>query len=103
MYKKYGHTKIECFLDADWAGSKEDKRSTSGYCVFIGGNLISWKSKKSCVVSRYSTKSKYRAMAQSVYDIMWIHQLLMDVGIETSIPVNLWCDNQPAMHMVWIV
>ena len=46
LYKKHGHTRIECFSDADWAGSKEDRRSTLGYCVFVGGNLISWKGKE---------------------------------------------------------
>ena len=54
LYKKHKHTRIECFSDADWAGSKEDWRSISGYCVFVGGNLISWKSKKQNVVSRSS-------------------------------------------------
>ena len=38
-------------------------------------------------------------MTQSVCEIMWIHQLLMEVDIETSLPVKLWCDNQPAMHI----
>ena len=46
LYKKHGYTRIECFSEADWAGSKEDKRSTSAYYVFFGGDLISWKSKK---------------------------------------------------------
>ena len=46
LYKKHKHTKIERFLEADWTGFKEDKRFTSRYCVFFGGNLISWKSKK---------------------------------------------------------
>ena len=36
LYKKHGHTRIECFSDSDWAGSKEDRRFTSGYCVFVG-------------------------------------------------------------------
>ena len=58
-------------------------RSTSGYYVFIRRNLVSWKSKKKNVVSRSSAESEYRAMSQSVCDIMWFHQLLMEVGIKT--------------------
>ena len=46
LYSNHGHNKLECFMDADWAGSKEDKRSTSRYYVFVGGNVVSWKSKK---------------------------------------------------------
>ena len=90
---------IECFSNADWAGSKEDRRSTLGYCVFVGGNLVSWKSKKQSVVSRSSAKFEYKAMTQSMCEIMWLHQLLMEVGIETSIPTKLWCDNQTALHI----
>ena len=62
--------RIECFTDADWARSKEDRRSTSGYCVFIGGNLVSWKSNNQSVVSHSSAKSENRAMAQSMCEIM---------------------------------
>ena len=46
LYSNHGHNRLECFTNADWAGSKEDKRSTSGYCVFVGGNIVLWKSKK---------------------------------------------------------
>ena len=66
LYSNHGHNRVECFIDADWARSKEDRRSTSGYCVFVGGNLVSWKSKKQGVVSRSSAESEYRVMAQSV-------------------------------------
>ena len=45
VYSNNGHTRIECFADADWAGSKIDRRSTAGYYVFVGGNLVSWRSK----------------------------------------------------------
>ena len=96
LYSNHGHNRIECFFYADWVGSKEDKRSTSGYCVFVGGNHVSWKSKKQSVVSRSSAEFEYRAMTQSVYEIMWLHQLLMEVGIETPVPAKLWCDNQAA-------
>ncbi|KAK3003550.1 hypothetical protein RJ639_019485 [Escallonia herrerae] len=50
LYSNHGHSCIECFSDADWAGSKLDRKSTTGYCVFVGGNLVSWKSKKQSVV-----------------------------------------------------
>ena len=63
LYSNHGHKSFECFIDDDWAESKKDKRSTSSYCVFVGGNLVSWKTKKQGVVSRSSVKSEYRAMA----------------------------------------
>ncbi|XP_062100044.1 uncharacterized mitochondrial protein AtMg00810-like [Humulus lupulus] len=53
-------------VNANWAGSKVDRRSTSGYCIFVGGNLVSWKSKKQTIVSRSSAESVDRAMAQFV-------------------------------------
>ena len=100
LYSNYGHNRIECFTNADWVGSKEDWRSTSSYCVFVGGNLVLWKSKKHGVVSHSSAESGYRAMAQSVCAIVWLHQLLMEVGIKTSVPAKLWCDNKAAFHIV---
>ena len=42
LYSNHGHNRIEYFSNADRVGSKEDKKSTSGYCVFVGGNLVSW-------------------------------------------------------------
>ncbi|XP_062109435.1 uncharacterized mitochondrial protein AtMg00810-like [Humulus lupulus] len=76
-------------VNADWAGSKMDRRSTSGYCVFVGGNLVSWKSKKQNVVLRSNAESEYMAMAQSVCEIIWIYQLLTEVGLKTSVPAKL--------------
>ena len=50
LYSNHGHNRVERFTDASWAWSKEDRRSTFGYCVFVGGNIVSWKSKKQGVV-----------------------------------------------------
>ena len=93
LYSNHGYNRLECFTDADWVGSKEERRFTSGYYVFVGRNLVLWKSKKQSVVSQSSTKSEYRAMTQSVCEIMWLHQLLVELGIKTSVLAKLWCDN----------
>ncbi|RVW89047.1 Retrovirus-related Pol polyprotein from transposon TNT 1-94 [Vitis vinifera] len=61
------------------AGSPTDRRSTSGYCVFIGGNLISWKSKKQAVVIRSSAEAEYRAMALATCELIWLKHLLREL------------------------
>ncbi|GMP56109.1 hypothetical protein CsSME_00020702 [Camellia sinensis var. sinensis] len=57
--------------DADWAGNTTDRRSTSGYCTFVGGNLVTWRSKKQTVVARSSAEAEYRAMAHTVSEMLW--------------------------------
>ncbi|KAL6315575.1 hypothetical protein AAG906_000880 [Vitis piasezkii] len=100
LYSSQGHTRIECFSYMDYAGSKFDRRSTTGYYVLFGGNLVAWKSKKQSVVSRLSAESEYKVMAQATCEIIWIHQLLCEVGMKCTMPTKLWCDNQAALHIV---
>ena len=58
LYKANGHLRVEAYTDADWAGSLSDRKSTISYCTFLGGNLITWKSKKQ-IVARSSVKDEY--------------------------------------------
>ncbi|RVW29719.1 Retrovirus-related Pol polyprotein from transposon RE1 [Vitis vinifera] len=62
----------EVYSDADWAGNIIDRRSTSGYCSFVWGNLVTWRSKKQSVVARSSAEAEYRALAQGIYEGIWI-------------------------------
>ena len=89
LYSNHGHNRLECFTNANWVGFEEDRRSTLGYYVFVGENLVSWKSKKQNFVSRSSAESEYRAMALSACKIMWLYQLLVEVGIKTLVPTKL--------------
>ena len=59
MFSKNGDLEVVGYTDADWAGSITNRCSTSGYFTFVGGNLVTWRSKKQNVVSRSSAKAKY--------------------------------------------
>ncbi|RVW89842.1 putative mitochondrial protein [Vitis vinifera] len=59
-------------MDADWAGSVNNRRSTSGYCTFVWGNLVTWRSKKQNVVARSNTEAEFRAVAQGICELLWV-------------------------------
>ena len=75
LYENRGHTQIVGYCDIDWTSSSVDRRCTLGYCVFIGGNLISWKSKKRDVAARSSAEAKHRAMTLATCELIWLKQL----------------------------
>uniref|UniRef100_A0A2N9H3N1 Integrase catalytic domain-containing protein n=1 Tax=Fagus sylvatica TaxID=28930 RepID=A0A2N9H3N1_FAGSY len=99
FYRSSGHLRIEGYTDADWAGSPSDRKSTTGYCTFIGGNLVTWRSKKQSVVARSSAEAEYRAMAHSTCELTWLRTVLQEFGLLTQGPTPLYCDNQAAIHI----
>ena len=72
-------TNLVAYSDADWAGCPDTRKSTSGYCIFIGDNLVSWSSKRQQTVSRSSAEAEYRAVANVVAESCWLRQLLHEL------------------------
>ncbi|KAK2997970.1 hypothetical protein RJ639_026398 [Escallonia herrerae] len=80
----------------DWAGAVDDRRSTSGYFTFVGGNLVTWRSKKQNVVARSSAEAEFRGIALGVCEALWLRLLLQDLGCVSKQPIKLYCDNKAA-------
>jgi hypothetical protein len=98
--KNSGNFDVVAYSDADWAKCPVTRRSVSGYCVFVNGNIVSWKSKKQNTLSRFSAEAEYRSMASVTCEIMWILKILRDLGVmDNLLPVKLCCDNKSAMQI----
>ncbi|KAK9067609.1 hypothetical protein SSX86_011720 [Deinandra increscens subsp. villosa] len=93
------HNSILGYSDADWARCIETRRSTYGYSIFLGGNLVSWSAKKQPTVSRSSCESEYRAMANTAAEIIWITHLLQELHALPPDRPTLLCDNKSAIFM----
>ncbi|XP_026410341.1 uncharacterized protein LOC113305534 [Papaver somniferum] len=89
---------LTTFSDADWGGDPDTSRSTTGHCIFLGKNLISWGSKKQPTVYTRSTEAEYRALSSTSAELTWFRYLLHDLGSYLKQPPILYCDNISATY-----
>jgi hypothetical protein len=82
------------YCDADWAGDLDERKSTTGYAFYIGDGLISWNSKRQATVALSTAEAEYMAATQAVKEVLWLKQLLNEIGFTQSQPVLIHSDNQ---------
>jgi transposase InsO family protein len=90
---------LQAYSDADWAGCPDTRKSTTGWCMFLGNAAISWKCKKQDSVSKSSTEAEYRAMSAACSEIVWLRGLLTELGFSQGQPTSLHADNTSAIQI----
>lgn len=86
---------LVAYCDADWASSY-DRKSTTGMVIFLGGNLVSYYSKKKSTIALSTTEAEIIAAMETMRELLWLRQLLISCEYITGIPI-LYCDSQPAI------
>ena len=92
---------LEDLNDVDWVGCPDthNHKSTSGYAVFLGDNLISWSSKSQNIVSRSSAEAEYRAVANGVAEATWLRQLFQQFHAPLRRATLVYCDDISVVYM----
>jgi hypothetical protein len=90
---------LTAYSDADWGGCPDTRRSTSGYCVYLGDNLISWSSKRQATISKSSAEAEYRGVANAVAESCWIRNLLLELHCPVQKSTVVYCDNVSAIYL----
>ena len=97
-YKKNVNAEvIDCFVDADWAGDKFDRKSTTGFIIRLFRNVIYWEVRKQGSVTKSSTAAEYVALSQAVSEIKVVKNLLKDFSINLEKPIKIHEDNSGAI------
>ncbi|KAG6520057.1 hypothetical protein ZIOFF_017087 [Zingiber officinale] len=98
-YVKEKENKLVGYTDSDWAGSLDDRKSTSGYIFCLGSKIISWVSKKQKTVSLSSAEAEYIAATDAACEAVWLRRILSDVEQKQEAPTTIFCDNNSTIAM----
>ncbi|XP_042065307.1 uncharacterized mitochondrial protein AtMg00810-like [Salvia splendens] len=83
----------------DWTGNPNDRKSTAGYFTFVGGNLVTWRSKKQKVVALSSAEAEFRGIKSGLTEVLWLKRLMTELELKSTQPCRLLCDNKAAISI----
>nr|GEW60516.1 ribonuclease H-like domain-containing protein [Tanacetum cinerariifolium] len=92
-------TSLVGYTNADWAGCPSTCRSTSGYCVFPGDNLLSWSAKRQHTLSRSNAEAEYCGVSNVDTETAWLRNLHRELHSPLSTATLVYCDNVSAVYM----
>ena len=98
-YPKGNELTLVAYTDADWAGSVDDRKSTSGAAFYLGDCLVSWMSKKQSSVTLSTAEAEYIAAAACCTQVLWMKQTLQDIQVNYEEPISILCDNTSAISI----
>ena len=86
FYSSSAELQLHVFADFDWGLCLDSRRSTSGYCIFLGSSLINWRSKKQDTVSKSMAEAEYKSMAAAVDELFWLSNFFKELHIPLMKP-----------------
>ena len=98
----YSRSKSEVcvgYSDADWAGDKSTRKSTSGYSFLKNGSAVSWCSKRQPCVALSTAEAEYIALSSSAQEAIWLTNILRDFNYQDDSPITIYEDNISAIHI----
>ena len=99
LYKREGVDELRAFIDSDYAGDLEDRKSTSGYVFLISSGAVSWLSKKQPIVTLSTTEAEFVAAAGCASQAVWMRRVLDNLGLAKKECTTIWCDNSSTIKL----
>lgn len=99
FFPSQGEFNLTAYCDANLRAYTFSCKPFTGYCIFLGGALVSWKTKKQATVSKSSVEAEYQAMATLICELQWISYILKDLCINLHLPIKFYCDSKATIYI----
>jgi hypothetical protein len=102
VIKPLQQLELSVYCDSDWGSNTDDRKSISGYIIYLGSTPIIWRSRtQKGKAAQSSCEAEYRAMNDCINELVWIIAFLTELGFKTPTPVRIYCDNISAKDLAY--